>query len=144
MALSLLNKNLQSSQIEKEPGVKADIKSSISSILISDNNFKKILLQVDDILYFSANSPYVNINHSSKKYLHTETLKSLEAQLDNKQFIRIHKSFIVNLSKITSIRSRQNGDYDITLSDNTVLRVSRNYAKDFKSGFSEIHHLAIK
>lgn len=110
----------------------------ITSIIVADSNNKKILLQVEDILYFSANSPYINIYHSSKKYLHTETLKSLETQLDRKQFVRIHKSHIVNLSKIQSIQSRQNGDYDVTLSDNTILRVSRSYAKNFKSKFHQL------
>lgn len=116
----------------------------ISSIITSDRNNKKVIIDVNEILYFSANSPYVNIFHLSKKYLHTETLKSLETQLDDKQFIRIHKSHIVNSAKIISIQSRKNGDYDVTLIDNTNLRMSRNYVADFKSKFGKQHHLAVK
>ena len=116
----------------------------ISSIITSDRNNKKIIIDVNEILYFSANSPYVNIFHLSKKYLHTETLKSLETQLDDKQFIRIHKSHIVNSDKIISIQSRKNGDYDVTLIDNTNLRMSRNYVAKFKSNFGKQHHLAVK
>lgn len=108
----------------------------ISSIVVVDSHNKKLILATNDIFYFSANPPYVNIYHLTKKYLHTGTLKSLEAKLNDQQFVRIHKSFIVNLSKITSIQSRQNGDYDISLADESVLRVSRNYAKSFKSRFS--------
>ncbi len=113
----------------------------ITTIIVADSNNKKVFLQVADILYFSANSPYISIYHSSKKYLHTETLKSLETQLDGKQFVRIHKSHIVNLSKIQSIQSRQNGDYDITLINNSILRLSRSYSKNFKLNF---HQLATK
>lgn len=142
MAFTLLNKKNQAQQTEKEVEEKTKKQNFISSILISDNN-KKLLLQANDILYFSANSPYISIYHSSKKYLHSETLKSLETLLDDKQFIRVHKSHIVNIKKIASIQSRQNGDYDIILSDSTILRVSRNYAKDFKSKFSEQHQLTI-
>lgn len=144
VAFTLLYKKNQAQEIEKEFQERIEKQDFLSTLLISDNNYKKILLQVKDILYFSANTPYISIYHPSKMYLHTETLKSLETQLDNKLFIRIHKSFIVNLSKITSIQSRQNGDYDITLSDNTILRVSRNYAKSFKSRFSGFHQLTIK
>jgi len=36
-----------------------------------------------------------------------------------------------------------NGDYDITLSDHTTLRVSRYYAAAFKSGFEKRHHLTV-
>lgn len=55
-------------------------KNYINSILISDGT-KKSVIAVNDIFYFSANSPYVDICHVSKKYLYTETLKSLETQL---------------------------------------------------------------
>lgn len=138
ITFTLLNKRLQSLPKENKK------QSFINSILISDNNNKKLLLQVNNILYFSANSPYINVYDSSKKYLYTETLKSLETQLDNNQFVRIHKSHIVNIYHVSSIQSRQNGDYDITLSNSTILRVSRNYAKDFKSKFSEQHQLTLK
>jgi two-component system response regulator LytT len=109
------------------------IKPFISAILIANSTGKKLVLQVNEIRYFAANSPYVSVYHTAQQYLHTETLKSLESQLDDKQFVRIHKSHIVNIHQISAIQSRQNGDYDITLSDSTILRVSRNYAKDFKS-----------
>ncbi|MNY49270.1 Sensory transduction protein LytR [compost metagenome] len=102
------------------------------------------MLDVNDIFYISANSPYVNIYHISKKYLHNETLKSLENQLDQQHFIRIHKSYIVNLQKITCYQSRQNGDYDVVLSDGAILRVSRNYAKHFKSKFEQYTHVTAK
>ncbi|RYF88334.1 MAG: LytTR family transcriptional regulator [Chitinophagaceae bacterium] len=115
---------------------KIEKKKSIDAILIADSNNKKLLLQVNDILYFSTNSPYINIHHPAKKYLHSETLKALESKLDENRFVRIHKSYIVNLSTIVSIQSRQNGDYDITLTDDAVLRVSRNYAKYFKQNIA--------
>ncbi|MBO9595384.1 MAG: LytTR family transcriptional regulator [Niabella sp.] len=116
----------------------------IDSILIINSNNTKSVLAVKDVFYFSANPPYVNIYHRSKKYLHTGTLKSLETQLDGRQFVRIHKSHIVNIHQIASMQSRQNGDYDITLRNHTVLRVSRNYAKQFKLRFSAYHQLTPK
>lgn len=140
VAFTILSKKIFLPEIEE----KNEGKNFINSILISDNQNKKFVLQVNEILYFSANSPYVSIYHLTKKYLHTETLKSLEAQLNGEQFVRIHKSHIINLSKIISIQSRQNGDYDITLSDDSILRASRNYAKDFKSKFEQHTRLTSK
>ncbi|MBL1219464.1 DNA-binding protein [Chryseobacterium sp. L7] len=113
--------------------------NTITSMVVSDVNHKKIIIEVCDVLYFSANPPYINIHHRSKKYLHNDTLKSLETQLNSDQFVRIHKSHMVNIHHIISYQSRQNGDYDITLSDDTVLRVSRNYAKDFRSKLENLH-----
>lgn len=117
-------------------------KSHIASILIADRG-KKIPLPIAEVLYFSADPPYIGVHVGSKKYLHNQTLKSLENQLDDNQFVRIHKSHLVNIHQIASIQSRQNGDYDVTLSNQTVLRLSRNYAKNFKAVFSA-HHLAAK
>lgn len=63
------------------------------------DNTRKVIINVEDIFYFSANSPYVNIFHNQKKYLHSETLKSLEKKLNAQLFVRIHKSHIVNVKK---------------------------------------------
>lgn len=116
----------------------------ITSIIVSDTNNNKTLIGTNDILYFSAKSPYINIHHKSKKYLHKETLKSLETQLDNGQFVRVHKSYIVNIFAVVSYKSRLNGDYDLTLSDDTKLRLSRNYVQIFKSRLEKSNHLKIK
>lgn len=120
---------------------KSETYKFISSIMICDKNNKKMILMVNDIFYFSANSPYITIHHISKKFLYSNTLKVLENQLDNNQFVRIHKSHIVNIEKIISIKSRQNGDYDLMLSDNSVLRLSRSYAKTFKFKFGNFHQV---
>ncbi|SMC90878.1 LytR/AlgR family response regulator transcription factor [Moheibacter sediminis] len=131
LAFILLNKKTQLSFISTEEEREKQKQNFINSIQISDNN-RKLLLAVDEILYFSANSPYINIYHPAKKYLYNGTLKSLEGQLNEGQFVRIHKSCIVNIYKISSIQSRQNGDYDIALLDKTIVRLSRNYTKNFK------------
>lgn len=138
VAFTLLNRKTEA--IEQSNAAR----NFISSILINDNNNRKSVLDVNEILYFSANSPYIDIYHPDRKYLYTETLKALETQLNDQQFVRIHKSHIVNLDKVATIQSRQNGDYDLTLADNTMLRLSRNYAKHFKQKFSERHQLTTK
>lgn len=116
----------------------------VTSLIVSDTNNKKIVIETNDVLYFSANSPYIDIHHTSKKYLHKQTLKSLETQLNTGRFLRIHKSCIVNIYKVISYKSRMNGDYDLTLSDNTQLRLSRNYVRTFKSALKSAHRLTIK
>ena len=132
------NKLLRKQVVKK---IELSKQNFITSLIVSDANNKKIVINTNEILYFSANSPYINIHHPVKRYLYSDTLKSLQIQLDNDQFIRIHKSYIVNISKVISYQSRLNGDYDLLLSDNTTLRVSRNYAATFKSAFEPQHRL---
>ncbi len=121
-----------------------DVISDIRTIIVSDTGNKKTVVETADIIYFSASSPYTTIHHKNKKYLSAETLKSLMLQLESNHFIRIHKSHIVNIKQVTTYQSRLNGDYDATLSDGTILRVSRNYAASFKILFALTHPVTIK
>lgn len=116
-------------------GEPADSSYFLASLLVPDTNNTITRIQIADILYFSANSPYINVYHPVKKYLLTETLRSLETRLSTNQFVRIHKSCIVNVEKVVSCRSRLNGDYDLELCDGTLLRLSRNYTAGFRARF---------
>ncbi|MEP0987862.1 LytTR family DNA-binding domain-containing protein [Ekhidna sp.] len=94
------------------------------------SEFKKI--SFSEVHYFQSESPYIRVQTELKSYLHNATLKEMELQLDPKAFIRIHKSAIINLNYMDSYVSRNNGDYDIKMTNGDVLRLSRNYAADFK------------
>lgn len=107
-------------------------------ILVADTAYTKHRIDVNEILYIAASAPYVSIHLAQKKYLHTQTLRRLQTELDPNQFVRIHKSYMVNLALVVSIHSRQNGDYDICLANNTRLRLSRNYAGTFKQKYNAL------
>ncbi|MCS4301076.1 LytTR family DNA-binding domain-containing protein [Chryseobacterium sp. BIGb0232] len=106
-----------------------------SNSLVITNGKHNIIVNVEDILQITSATPYVSIHVNDKKYLHSETLKSIHSKLDAYQFIRVHKSVLVNLSKVRSFRSRLNGDYDLEMSNGSVVRLSRTYAADFKNLF---------
>ncbi|MFT3827606.1 MAG: LytTR family DNA-binding domain-containing protein [Chitinophagaceae bacterium] len=107
------------------------IAGSIDKIFITAGR-NNTVVAVKDILYILSSSPYIAIHTAHKKHLQQQTLKSIAGQLDNRQFARIHKSAIVNIQKVTSYTSRLNGDYDVTLENGEQLRLSRNYAANFK------------
>lgn len=96
----------------------------------SGRNFSSI--DVDEILYISSCSPYISIRTRQKSHLQAESLKSIMNKLDHQQFVRVHKSTIVNIHQVRSYRSRLNGDYDILLKNEEEIRLSRNYALRFK------------
>lgn len=110
----------------------------VTSFLVTEGTKRKVI-PTSEVWYFSANTPYITIHQSEKSYLFHETLRSVATKVDPDQFIRIHKSTIVNLTKVNFYQSRLNGDYDITLMDKTVLRLSRNYAANFKQKFRNTH-----
>ncbi|SEH42971.1 LytR/AlgR family response regulator transcription factor [Chryseobacterium culicis] len=59
-------------------------------------------ISFDDILYIESIKDYVNIRTENDEFIVLDTLKSMENQLPER-FVRIHKSFIVNLDKVKSI-----------------------------------------
>ncbi|MGN6417411.1 MAG: LytR/AlgR family response regulator transcription factor [Pseudobacter sp.] len=96
-----------------------------------------ILVDVDNILYISAATPYVCLHLENRKHLYNHSLKNTEFSLDPQQFLRIHKSTIVNLKMVKSYTSRLNGDYDLQLINSEVLRLSRNYRTAFNDRFGK-------
>jgi|26BtaG_2_1085354.scaffolds.fasta_scaffold01267_9 hypothetical protein len=116
-------------------------KSFVRKIIVV-NGKNNSVIDVNDIHQIMAETPYISIHLEEKKYLHTETLKSISTQLDNKKFVRVHKSTIVNLDKVVSYKSRLNGDYDIILKNGVELRLSRTYVANFKSNFKNHYQVA--
>lgn len=62
-----------------------------------------IRLSFDDLLYIENFGDYVKIRTSSQQYVVYSTMKLLEGKLPPESFYRVHRSFIVNLSKIIDI-----------------------------------------
>ncbi|MGV3590735.1 MAG: LytR/AlgR family response regulator transcription factor [Gammaproteobacteria bacterium] len=84
-------------------------------------------LKPQDIAWIEADGDYVNIHAGSKTHLVRETLKAMEDRLGNDGFQRIHRSSLVNLEAIRELIANDNGDYQVVLKDDTVLKLSRNY-----------------
>ncbi len=60
-----------------------------------------------DILYVESIRDYINIKTSEQEYIVLDTLKSMEQQLPETSFVRIHKSFILNLHKIHHLAGKK-------------------------------------
>ncbi len=69
------------------------------------------------------------IHTDDKEYIHGGSLKAILKKLDPDQFQRVHRSTIINIQSVKELKSRLNGDYDILMQDETVLRLSRNYVR---------------
>lgn len=120
--------------------ISSNKKSYLKNIIIN-NGKNNTVVEVDNIYQITAATPYIAIQLENKKHLHTETLKSIYAQLNHHRFVRVHKSTIINLEKVVSFKSRLNGDYDILLKNGTEIRLSRTYAANFKSTFKNTHQV---
>ena len=84
-------------------------KQSISSNEENNSFFVKnkgelIKIELDNILYIEAFDNYCNLFTSSQKHLISHTLKSVEEKLPQHKFIRVHRSYVINVSKIKSLQ----------------------------------------
>lgn len=86
------------------------VKIVIENIQVSDKEYfyvkqqsKMVQIFYKDVLYVEALADYVNIYTNQKKYTILQTMKAIENQFPKKDFMRIHRSFIVRLDKIREI-----------------------------------------
>ncbi len=90
------------------------------------------ILAFDEIIRIFAQDGEVFVKTSNKTYKVRLTLNELEKRLDNKKFIRISRSEIVNLDYIKRLDLSFIGTIAVELSNNEVSYVSRRRLKDFK------------
>lgn len=65
------------------------------------NGFETLVINLNEILYIKSDNNYIDIFLEEKKYTSRKTLDAFLKEVDNPNFIRIHKSYIINKSKIT-------------------------------------------
>lgn len=90
------------------------------------------LVAVDEINWFESAGNYVRLHVGSERFLLRQTMSGLEEKLDPRQFVRIHRTAIVNLKRIHDIRAASHGDHLVTLHDGTRLQLSRIYRERFE------------
>ena len=84
-------------------------------------------LKPGEIDWIEAEGDYMKFHVSGRAHLMRETMARLEARLDPGQFVRIHRSTIVNLDRVRKLSPSFAGEYAVVLHDGTKLRLSRGY-----------------
>lgn len=86
------------------------------------------IVAAEDIEWVGAAGDYVELHVNGCSFLLRETMTSLEQRLNPAQFIRIHRSRIVRSQRIVELRSIENREFTVKLSDGSEHRSSRTYA----------------
>ena len=92
-------------------------------------------IKIDDIYYFEVNEDRAFIYCKDNVYETNLRLYELEKQLDERLFVRISKSIILNLNKLDNIRALLNGRYEALLINKERLIITRHYVSSFKEKF---------
>lgn len=86
------------------------------------------LVLAEDIEWIAAAGDYAELHCGRRCHLVRETMNSLEEKLDPAQFLRIHRSRMVRVGCVQELRSIDNREYLVKLSDGSEHRSSRSYA----------------
>lgn len=97
-------------------------------LVIKNSDNEKVFLSVKEIRWIDAAGDYMCVHTANETHIVRVTMKKLANQLDERIFKRIHKSTLVNINCIKSIRSLRNSESILELGDEIQLKVSRNYS----------------
>jgi two-component system, LytTR family, response regulator len=90
-------------------------------------------ISLPEIDWIEAADYYAALHIGSKTHLLRRSMAELEQDLDPSLFCRVHRSAIVNLDRVRSLKLNEDGDYTVLLTNNTTLRLSRRYRKHLQS-----------
>ena len=119
-----------------ETNIESAIKHSkikMNKVVLTENE-RLIVINPFDIYYFTTEGSSVQIVIEDKVFISKETLSYWEDRMSQFDFFRCHKSFLVNLQKISEIHSMFNSTYIIRFTNKKVeIPVSRRYSVALKS-----------
>ena len=94
------------------------------------------VIPIDDIDYIEADGDYVKLHTAKSAYLKEKTMKYYEENLPAQQFIRIHRSYIVNVNEVSKIELYEKDSYRVHLKNGELLKASSNGYKTLKAAVS--------
>lgn len=90
------------------------------------------VISVNDLTYIESFGDYVKLHSKKGIFLKEKTMKYFEEYLPPKQFVRIHRSYLVNVEEIVKVEIYDKETYRVYLKDQTVLKASNNGYKLLK------------
>ena len=88
---------------------------------------KEFLIAASDVEYLQASGNYVNLHLHARDYPLRTTMAGIEPRMDPSRFVRVHRSYMVNLDFIQEIEPLDTGDARILMKDGTQVPCSRKY-----------------
>lgn len=104
---------------------------SIDRIVVKQNH-KIVVIPVSDIKYLEAQDDYVMIYTAESRYLKQKTMKYFETHLPANEFVRIHRSYIANVTEIEELQRYEKDAHIVKLKSGEKLKVSKSGYQNLK------------
>ena len=96
---------------------------------------KVVVVRTQDIDWIEAADYYATLHVGGEAHLVRQTMADLEASLDAKRFVRVHRGAIVNIDRVHEVHLLFRGDCTLVLADGTQVRLSRTRRAEFERLF---------
>jgi two-component system LytT family response regulator len=103
-----------------------DLPSKPSRLVIRSRG-RVVVLKISDVHWIEAAENYVIVHTPKREYLVRESITNMEERLPAQEFIRVHRSAIVNVDRIAELRPEDGSDWVVVLHDNREIRVGRTH-----------------
>jgi hypothetical protein len=118
-----------------EPAVPAPTKKAPlpERFAVRKRGGSEVMVEVADIDWVDAAGNYAVLHVGGDTFEIRSSLAKLEGELDPRRFVRVHKSHIVNISRVTEVTPWMSGDWRIRLQDGAEMNLSRRYRARFEA-----------
>ena len=98
---------------------------------------KEFLVNASEIEWLQASGNYVNLHVRGRDYPLRSTMASIEERLDTRRFVRVHRSYAINLDYLAEIEPLDAGEARLRMRDGAVVPCSRRYRAQLRERFGE-------
>lgn len=125
-ALQKFRSLFQNKQPQKTlDSLKEEIEEKVLERIVVKNGSQIKLIPTQHIIYLEAYDDYVKIHSKDGMYLKNKTMSSFEKQLDPKQFVRVHRSFIIKIDQLVRIEPMEKESYKGILHNGDKVSISK-------------------
>lgn len=104
-------------------------------LTVRDEKKERMRLSVDEVIYIEAFGKDIEIHTERETYYSTDRMYQLENNLDPQEFLRVSKSVIISKKHVKKIRASLSMKYVLTLTNGTLVDVTRSYYSEFRRFF---------
>lgn len=97
---------------------------------------RTLVIETSKIDWVGAAGDYSELHVAGATHLLREPLSVLLNRLPSDMFFRIHRSFVVNLNKVSGFKALRNQDFLVKMKDRSILRASRTFSEDFRAAIT--------
>jgi LytTr DNA-binding domain-containing protein len=108
-------------------------RSPVERFAVRQRGGSEIVVEVADIDWIEASGNYAILHVGAETFEIRSSLAKLESELDSKRFVRVHKSHVVNIARVTEVIPWVGGDWRIRLRDGAEVNLSRRYRQRFEA-----------